>query len=87
MRRRQDPFAQNPKSITQVGLNVLRATSVLTVNVRLQPRRLMISTAVGCSRRHSIEELNDAGLQRILAADDEESIRVDQLLEDFGPVA
>ena len=43
--------------------------------------------AVLAAIRHSIEELNDPSLQRILGADDEESVFLDQLLKDFRPVA
>ena len=37
--------------------------------------------------RHTIEEINDPSLQRILGTDDEESIFLDQLLEEFRSVS
>jgi len=37
--------------------------------------------------RHTVEEINDASLQRILGSDDEEPFLLDQLLEDFGSVS
>jgi hypothetical protein len=45
-----------------------------------------VTDVPGCSR-HSIEELNDSSLQRILATNDDEAIFLDQLLEDVRPVA
>ena len=39
------------------------------------------------SLRHTIEEINDSGLQRILGTYDEESTILDQLLEDFRSVS
>ena len=35
------------------------------------------------SLRHSIEEINDPSLQRVLGTYDEESFFMDQLLQDF----
>ena len=37
--------------------------------------------------RRTVEELDDAGLQRVLGADDAEPLVLDQLLEDLRPVA
>jgi hypothetical protein len=38
------------------------------------------------ARRH-VEKIDHSGFQRILSADDEESIPLDQLLEDFRSVS
>lgn len=36
--------------------------------------------------RHTVEEINEPGLQRVLGTDDQESTSLDQLFEDFRSV-
>ena len=48
-------------------------------------RRLVHAVLAGLC--HSIEELNDTSLQGILATDHKEPVLLDQVLEDFRPVA
>ena len=68
---------------------LVRGTLALDSTATHHPRRFTLrrAHALLAGIRHSIEELNDPSLQRILSTDDEESLFLNQLLKDFRPVA